>query len=271
MTSLDTEINGINIHYRVYGQGEPLLLIMGLGGNADWWDERLLESLAERYQVVTFDNRGAGRSGKPEGPYAVPVMASDTVGLMDHLGWESANVLGISMGGMIAQEIACTYPDRVRRLVLVCTNCGGREQVLASPEVYAALNMPREGLSDEDVINASLHLLFTPEFMESNAKFMEEVLEEILIAPMEPRCFMAQLSGITKWSIHPRLCDLNKPTLVIAGGRDILIPPENSRVLAEAIPDSRLVEIPESGHAATTMYPEEVAREVLDFLSENLT
>jgi 3-oxoadipate enol-lactonase len=269
MTMAETEVNGINIHYRMRGEGEPLLLIMGLAANADWWDEDFLQRLAERYQVVTFDNRGAGRSDKPEGPYLIPLMASDTVGLMDHLGWESANILGASMGGMIAQEIACTYPDRVRRLVLMCTNCGGKEQVLAGPEVFAALSMPREELSDEEIAKASLGLLFPKEYIESNLKLMEEEIEMMLTAPIEPRCFEAQIAGMRQWSIYPRLCELNKPTMIITGGQDILIPPENSRILADAIQNSRLVEIPEAAHKIATMFPQEVARAVLNFLAED--
>jgi 3-oxoadipate enol-lactonase len=268
-STAEAEINGIAIHYREYGEGDPLLMIMGLGGNADWWSEETLQPLAERFKVVTFDNRGTGRSGKPEGPYPVPLMTSDALGLMDHLGWTSANILGISMGGMIAQEIACTYPDRVRRLILISTNCGGKEQVLAAPEVYAALNMPRTGFSNEDIARASLPLLYPQEYMEKNPQRIEETIESTLISPTKPECFMAQLNGLTKWSIHSRLCDMSKPTLIITGDQDVLIPPENSRVLADVIPNSRLVVIPEAGHAVTAMFPEEVTREVLSFLTEN--
>jgi 3-oxoadipate enol-lactonase len=269
MTTAETEINGIDIHYRVYGKGDPLLMIMGLSGNADWWSEEILQPLAERYQVITFDNRGTGRSGKPEGPYPIPLMASDTLGLMDHLGLESAHILGISMGGMIAQELTCTNPDRVRRLVLIATNCGGKEQVLATREVYVALNMPRKGVSEKDLIRASLFLLFPKEYIEKNPERVEKTVETTLIAPTAPECFMAQLAGISNWSIYNRLSEINKPTLIIVGGQDVLIPPENARVLAGAISNNRLVEIPEAGHAITAMFPEEVAQEVLDFLTEN--
>jgi 3-oxoadipate enol-lactonase len=269
MTSSDAEINGINIHYRIYGEGEPLIMIMGLSGNADWWDEEFLEPLAERFQVVIFDNRGTGRSGKPEGPYTISLMVSDTLGLMDHLGLTSANVLGISMGGMIAQEMACNHPDRVRRLVLISTNCGGKEQVTAAPEVYQALNMPRANLSNEEIIRASLTLLYPQEYIEKNPERVERSIEKSLIAPITPECFTAQLTGITNWSIHPRLSGLDKPTLIVTGGKDILIPPENARVLADAITGSRLVEIPEGGHAVIAMFPEKIARQIIDFLSEN--
>ncbi len=262
----EAEINGINIYYREYGEGEPLLLIMGLSANADWWGERFLEPLAERFHVVTYDNRGAGRSGKPEGPYPIPLMAADAVGLMDHLGWESAHVMGASMGGMIAQELALDHPDRVRRLILLCTNCGGREQVLAAPEVYNLLHTPREGLSAEDMARLSLPLLFPQRYIEENPELMEEVLETYLIAPIEPRCFVWQITGVSTWSCHSRLASLRHPTLIVTGSKDVLIPPENSRILAEAIPDSRLVEIEGAGHGFQAMYPDKLAGEVLAFL-----
>ncbi len=170
---------------------------------------------------------------------------------------------------MIAQELACTNPDRVRRLVLLATNCGGREQVLAAPEVYAALNMPRAGVSEKDLIRASLFLLYPQEYIEKNPERIEKAIEITLIAPTAPECFAAQIAGISRWSVYKRLSEINIPTLIIAGGQDVLIPPENSRVLADAIPDSCLVEIPEAGHAITAMFPEEVARQVLEFLGED--
>jgi pimeloyl-ACP methyl ester carboxylesterase len=260
------EINGINIHYREYGKGEPLLLIMGLSANADWWGEKFLEPLAERFHVVTYDNRGAGRSDKPEGPYPIPLMAADAVGLMDHLGWDSTHVMGASMGGMIAQELALDYPERVGRLVLLCTNCGGREQVVASPEVYDLLNTPRQGLTPEDIARTSLPLLFPQRYIEDNPQKMEEVLNAYLIAPIQPQCFVWQITGVSMWSCHSRLADLRHPTLIVTGTEDVLIPPQNSRILADAIPNSRLVEIEGAGHGFQAMFPEKMAAEVLAFL-----
>lgn len=267
MNMAQAEINGIDIHYRLHGEGEPLMLVMGMSGNADWWDPRLLGFLAERFQVLTFDNRGSGRTGKPEGPYTIAQMASDALGLMDHLGWECADVLGMSMGGMIAQEVALEYPERVRRLVLVSTHCGGQEQVPPEPDVQTVLTSRKGSLSPEEIIRATMHLLFTPEFMEKDPGLIEAVVGTNMIAPIPLKCFNAQLHAYLSYSNHHRLCDLRHPTLIIHGDRDILIPPENARVLADAIPDARMVLIPEAGHAVTTMNPEEVAQEVLDFLS----
>ncbi len=260
-------INGIDIHYRVYGGGEPLLMIMGLGANADWWYEPFLEPLTQRFQVVTFDNRGAGRTTPAEGPYSIPMMVEDTVGLMDHLGWDSAHVLGASMGGMIAQELALEHPQRVRKLVLMVTSCSGGESVLASPEVLTSLSVPREGLSDEEIARTLvLPVLFPQWFMDENPELVEETMRTNLIAPISPACFMAQLNAIIAWSDHPRLGGLRHPTLLITGSEDILIPPENSRILAEAIPDSRLVEYEGGGHGLIVQFPQQVAEEVIAFL-----
>jgi pimeloyl-ACP methyl ester carboxylesterase len=263
----EAKINDINIHYRVYGEGEPLLLIMGLGGNADWWHDHFVQRLAERFQVVTFDNRGTGRTDKPEGPYSIAQMASDAVGLMDHLVWSSANVMGVSMGGMIAQELTLNYPERVKRLVLACTNCGGQEQVLAAPEALSLLTLPRGELSEEELLRATLPLLFQPEYIEKNQELIDEVIKRLIIAPTPPKSFMNQFQGISTWSAHSRLGGIKQPTLVITGDEDILIPPENSRILAEAIPDCRLEEIRGGAHGFISQFPDKVADEVLAFLS----
>lgn len=260
------EANGIEIYYRELGSGDPLLLIMGLSANADWWDPTFLRILAEHFHVVTFDNRGAGRSSKPPGPYTIPQMAADAVALMDRLGWSSAHVLGMSMGGMIAQELTLLYPERVRKLVLVVTTCGGQEQVLAAPEVYKILYMPKEGISPEAIARSTLHLLFPRSFIRENPEMMEEVIQALLRAPISPECFTYQLTAIMKWSDFPRLKDIRKETLIITGSEDILIPPENSRILAQAIPHSRLVEYEGGGHGLITQFPREVAEEVIAFL-----
>ena len=263
----EAHVNGIDIFYRIQGEGDPLLMIMGLGANADWWYPPFLEPLEERYLVVTFDNRGAGRTTQAPGPYSIPMMAEDAAALMDHLGWSSAHVVGASMGGMIAQELALTYPDQVRKLVLMVTSCGGRESVPASPEVLGALAMPREGLSDDDIARATLFLLFPPWFMEKNPDLMEEVVRTNTQHPIAARCFMDQLNAILAWSAYSRLGELRHPTLVITGSEDILIPPRNARILAEAIPDCRLVEFEGGGHGLPAQFPERAAREILSFLA----
>lgn len=260
------EANDIRIYYREMGNGDPLLLIMGLGANVDWWYPDFLAPLAARYHVVAFDNRGAGRSERPPGPYSIRQMAEDAAALMDRLGWPSAHVLGMSMGGMIAQELALQHPERVRKLVLMVTTCGGPEQVPASPDVLKILYMPKEGITPEAMARSTLYLLYPREYIEKNPEKMEEVVEAMLRAPITPEGFALQLAAIIEWSSHSRLQDIRHPTLIITGSEDILIPPENSRILARAIPGSRLVEYPGGGHGLITQFPEEVASEVAAFL-----
>ena len=125
-------VNDINMYYEVQGEGFPLVMVMGFLGSASCWDPRMLPSLADKFKVVVFDNRGAGRTDISEREYSIKLFAEDTVGLMDALNIPQAHVLGISMGGMIAQEVALNYPRRVQKLILASTFCGGARSVLFS-------------------------------------------------------------------------------------------------------------------------------------------
>lgn len=262
----EVEINGITIYYRSYGDGDPLLLIQGLGGNSDWWGDKFLEPLAEHSRVVAFDNRGAGRSGKPPGPYSIVEMAADAAELINHLGWDSTNVVGLSMGGMIAQELALDYPEKVRKLVLMCTTSGGREQVLADPEIYSLLNVPRQGISDEQIARLSLNLLFPIEFINDNPDLMDQLVHDMCIAPTPPEPFLAQVRAVSRWSVYDRIGELKNPTLIISAEKDIMIPAQNSRILHDLIPGSRLIEVSGAGHDLPSMYPEKISSEIIDFL-----
>jgi pimeloyl-ACP methyl ester carboxylesterase len=261
------EAGGIRLYYEERGEGPALLMIMGLSANLDWWDPGMLGRLAERLHVVTFDNRGAGRSDKPAGKYSIAGMAADAAGLLRHLDMEKAHVLGVSMGGMIAQQLALDHPGLVDRLVLCCTNCGGGEQVLATPEVYAVLGAPREGVSVEDVARASLPLLFPREFMGRNPRLMDDFVARYLRHPMPAHCFFAQLGAVARWGSYGRLPEIKAPTLVLTGDADILIPPENSSILAQRIPGARLAVYPGGGHGFFAQFPERVAEDILAFLA----
>src|SRR5262245_44842267 len=130
-------IDGVKINYNEAGEGEPLLLIMGYGMPGDAWLGSL--PFLHGFRAIYFDNRGTGRSDKPAGPYTVVQMADDAAGLLDHLGIGSAHVYGVSMGGMIAQELALRHPGKVRSLVLGCTLCGGEQSRMAEPEIIEQL------------------------------------------------------------------------------------------------------------------------------------
>jgi pimeloyl-ACP methyl ester carboxylesterase len=186
---------------------------------------------------------------------------------MDCLGWDSANVVGISMGGMIAQQLALDFPGRVRRLVLMSTSYTGKQQLAKDPETLKILVMPRQALTDEQIARGSLYLLFPADFINRNPELMESTVQELCRAPIPAHCFEAQLNAIIRWSSADRLGELDLPTLIITGNRDSLIVSEFSRVLHEKIAGSRLLEVPEAGHGITLMFPEMIAKEIGDFFS----
>ena len=130
-----TKSNDINIYYEVHGKGFPLVMIMGLGGNVFQWDPTLIREMSKRYKTVIFDNRGAGRTDAPKIDYSPKMFADDTVRLMDELKMQKAHILGLSMGGGIAQEIALSYPQRLEKLILCCTSCGESRYIPQPPEL----------------------------------------------------------------------------------------------------------------------------------------
>jgi len=256
------ENQGAKIYWDEQGQGEPVLLIMGLAYPAKMW-YRTRPLLASRYRTVALDNRGIGRSDVPQGPYAIALMASDAGAVLDAAGIESAHVFGVSMGGMIAQEFALQYPARVRSLMLGCTAAGGPTAVRAEPEAIQML-MNREKMSPEQAAEASVPFIYDP------ATPRERIDEDLAIRrPWFPTAvgYVAQFQGILGWEAYSRLGQIVAPTLVIHGESDRLIPPGNARLIAERIPGAKLVMIPRASHLFFTDQEEVANRTIMDFLT----
>ncbi|MCJ7772464.1 MAG: alpha/beta hydrolase, partial [Desulfobacterales bacterium] len=179
--------NGIELYYEIHGQGEPLVMIMGLRRNAEWWYAQI-PTLSKHFKVIVFDNRGAGRSDKPKIDYSIRLFADDTAQLMDVLNIKSAHVIGISMGGYIAQELAINYPDRIKNLILGCTSCGGERAVLMSPE-----NMKKfsdiEGLTPEEILRKNMKIYFSDEYIGKQRIKIEEFIDISLRYPQPPEFF----------------------------------------------------------------------------------
>jgi pimeloyl-ACP methyl ester carboxylesterase len=253
---------GAQIYWEEHGAGDPLLLIMGLGATLEWW-QRLMPIVTPSYRTVVYDNRGVGRSDVPPGPYTIPQMAEDAVAVMDAAGMATAHVFGASMGGMIAQELALNHPERVRSLVLGCTACGGKEAVPADKEVRTAMSA-RANVSREEASWLMAPFIFdagTPR------ERMAEDIAHRLTATVGNDGYFAQLAGIREWpGSHARLGALTMPTLVIHGETDRLVPAENGRIIAAAIPGSRLVMIPRASHIFFTDQFEATSAALLDFL-----
>lgn len=262
------KVGDINMYYEVYGSGFPLVMIMGLGANAYWWDPFLIDEFSKHFKVVVFDNRDAGRTDKSKVDYTMKTFADDTAGLMDHLGIERAHVLGVSMGGMIAQEIALNYPDRVEKLVLCVTTPGGPAAAPPKPEAMALLTMDRSKLTDEQIARETVKVLYPEEFAKKHPEIIEASVERISKYTMSADAYMRQINAILKFNVYDRLGLIKKPTLVVSGGKDIIVPPENGKLIAEKIPNAKLVIFENSGHGLVTQERERFAKLVIDFLKE---
>ena len=246
--------NGIDIHYEVAGGGAPLLLIAGLGYGGWLW-HKVVPGLAEHFQVITFDNRGAGETDKPEGPYTVQMLAADTSGLLEALGIRRAHVLGHSMGGFVAQELVLSRPDLVDRLILASTNFGGPNHVPVTPEALAAM-MDRSGDLLE-VIRRGIAVATAPGFAETHPEIVQELVAYRLSNPVPPAQYQAQMTvGLGLLSAEScfehRLPAVQSPTLILFGEHDRVVPPANAALLTRAIPNSTVRILPDAGHISVS-------------------
>jgi pimeloyl-ACP methyl ester carboxylesterase len=259
-------VNGINLYYETHGTGEPLLLIMGLGANATAWEQQI-PAFREEFQVIAFDNRGSGRSDKPPPPYSMQELAEDARGLLDQLGIESAHVFGMSMGGMIAQELALQHPERVRALVLGGTMAGGPNAVMAGPGLIQQwLSMASMPL--QQAIEFGLTFLYSDEFLSRNREALVRRALELAHLMAPPHALRGQVMAIMGFNAYDRLDQIDKPTLILTGTDDKIVPAKNSRVLAQRIPAARLVEFPGVGHGFLVEKAAQTNATVLAFLRQ---
>jgi len=253
---------GAKIFWDEQGQGEPILLIMGLGYTAHMW-HRTRPLLSGHFRTIAFDNRGVGLSEAPAGPSPIPVMASDAAAVLDAAGVESAHVFGVSMGGMIAQEFALLYTLRVRSLILGCTAAGGPTAVRSEPEATQMLKA-RASMTPDQAAEAALPFIYdvgTPR---------ERIEEDLAVRrPWLPRSesYLAQLQGILAWEGYGRLPAISAPTLVIHGENDRLVHAGNGKIIAGRIPGAKLVLIPHASHIFFTDQPHVANEAILNFLT----
>jgi 3-oxoadipate enol-lactonase len=232
--------DSVELYWESTGAGAPVLLVMGLGMNSTgWW--RTVPVLAERFRVIAFDNRGVGRSGRPPGPYTTAGMADDAVAVLDAAGEESAHVYGISLGGMIAQEIALRHPGRIRSLVLAATTPGGRDGV-ATDEATLAFFRRRAEMPAEEAVWASVPYNYAAATRRDHGQRIADDIAQRLLFPIEAVPYEAQLAAALGHDAHDRLGEIRAPTLVVHGTEDRMVAPANGRALAEAIPGARLHE-----------------------------
>jgi 3-oxoadipate enol-lactonase len=259
-----TANHNVRLYWEQEGGGEPLLLIMGLGFSLVMWRE-LRTILAGRFRVILFDNRGVGGSGVSLRPFPLSDMARDAIAVLDAAGAAGANVLGVSMGGMIAQEIAIRWPERVRRLILACTHCGSRHGVRPDPKVVRAL-LPKPFVSRARRIESLVPYLYDPHTPRERIERDLDLIRRNLPPSLG---YLQQLLAILPWQSYDRLPRITAPTLVIHGETDLLVPPANGRILAERIPGARLAMLPQAGHIFPTDQPDLTRSAILEFLASS--
>jgi 3-oxoadipate enol-lactonase len=258
-------VNGIDLYFEESGSGPPLLLIAGISGNTLGWST-LAPTLAQYFHVIAFDNRGAGRSSAPEGPYTISEMGGDAAALLDHLGIDRAHVVGLSMGGMIAQELALAHSERIDRLVLLSTAARSRPAIMG-PWLNLWVRKVDGDMEEDELALAMLPWMFTPALLSDHDQ-LEAVIAEWVQDPFPAPAtgLKAQVSACRTHDSLDRLPQITAPTLVLVGPEDILTPVSYATELAEAIPGARLHVLERGGHIAEAECPDEVADTLLMFL-----
>ena len=260
------EANGQRLYYEVHGEGEPLLMVMGLGADHLAWAFQV-GPLSEHFKVITFDNRDCGQSSYAKGPYEITDLAADAIALADELELDSFHLVGASMGGAIAQEMALGWPDRVRTLTLAITFAGAGAYGRKAGRMMAADVRRR---TYEEQIDQMMLLCFSEELFDQNERIT--FLRQQMLAnphPQRSEGFARQAEASGRHEARQRLPSLRMRVHVIGAEHDILVPVWKARELAELIPGARLTVIDRAPHSVQIERAEEFNRTVLEFLAEH--
>ena len=270
-------VDDIEMYYEQHGSGDPLLLVMGLAADSTAWMFQVPD-FARHYRTIVFDNRGVGRSSKPSGPYSIHQMADDAAGLLDALDIGRAHVVGVSMGGMIAQELALRHPRRVRGLVLGCTYPepdadAERQRQFSVQQLGGRITAAGETEIDVSTIDplaffqTLLPRVFNQSFIDTELPKLLQIFGGALQWGFSMEAILGQVEAVMGHKATDRLHEIASPTLVITGDADLLVSPANSDVLARNIPGAKLVKIPGGSHGFNFETPDVFNRTVLDFLA----
>jgi 3-oxoadipate enol-lactonase len=241
------EVRGTELHYERAGSGEPLLLIQGMSGTHVSWGEPFRSALEESFDVVAFDNRGIGLSARISEPFTIAEMAEDTAALLAALEIESAHVVGISMGGMIAQELALAHPQRLRSLTLGCTYCGGEGSRLMPRESVEKLGAGMTSGDRAKAIRAAYEVNLSPSFRADEDAYpaFHEMATRV---PAAKRVIELQAQAIFGHDTSGRLGEIATPTLIIHGTVDGVLPFSNGEQIASLMPHARFEALEDVGH-----------------------
>jgi pimeloyl-ACP methyl ester carboxylesterase len=253
-------LGDIEMHYEERGAGKPLLLVPGIPAIASDWAP-LAEPLSQTRRVIAYDNRGSGATTVTPAPYTAAGLAADAVALLDALEIEQADVFGMSLGGMIAQELALGWPERVDRLVLGCTHCGLAHAEPPERDAGRAFAMETDDWAER--MRALAPFAFAAGV---DGEFLERFIEKKSGDVQDPEGYRGQIAAALSHDAYDRLPGIEARTLILTGDDDRVIPGASSEVLHERIPDSRLEVIAETGHLFFLERPDETLRLLDEFL-----
>ncbi|HLH78093.1 MAG TPA: alpha/beta hydrolase [Candidatus Binataceae bacterium] len=261
------QAGSIKLHYETYGTGEPLLLLMGYGMPGAAWTPIL--PFLSGFQCIFFDNRGTGTSERPSGPYSVASMAEDASNLLQALGIGAAHIYGISMGGMIAQQLALDHPAQVKKLILGCTWCGGVHAVRPPEQVLMDLlaGTKLAASAPERALDILLPLLYPAPFLAAHPELKPMLLLALAAVPaITPEVAEKTLLSVAEFESYERLPQISCPVMIIHGDQDQVIPPANAQVLKQRLPQAELWIIPGAGHAFAGFDPVGIHQRIVAWL-----
>jgi 3-oxoadipate enol-lactonase len=225
------DAGGTELHYERAGAGEPMLLIQGMSATHLAWGRPFLSLLEQSFECTVFDNRGMGLSGRAEMPFTITDLATDTLALLDALELDRVHVVGISMGGMIAQELALAHPERIRTLTLGATYCGGPEGTLMDPEDLQLLGTAMASGDREQVLRAMWVINLSPAFLEDDSRYAD-FREMAQALPASKEVIVQQMQACATHDTSSRLAQISVPTQVIHGTVDRLLKVGNGEQIA---------------------------------------
>lgn len=259
------KVNDIEIAYDLAGSGENFVLLHGGQTDRSVYNA-VLPTLTENFRVLNFDQRGMGKTSKPDIPYSMAMIADDTAGLMDHVGFDRAYIFGTSMGGMIAQEFGLRHPEKTAALIIGCAVTGGPHPLgLGSNDSKKAFST--EELSAEERAKALATSIFTEGYVNAHPEIIPALVESREKNPLDPVAFGRRLDAGYAHDTYDRLPKISCPTLVMVGKDDEIIPWENSKVIAERIPGAQLVVLEPAGHGFWIEQTEQTCEAILKFLA----
>ena len=269
-------INGINICYEIHGEGEPILLVHGFGSKKESWIAQT-EPLAKHFKVIRFDNRGAGKSDRPDDPYTMKVFADDINALLDFLGIEKTHIIGWSLGGMIVQNTVLKYPQRVNKMVLINTNYGTPDE--SGAEMYKDMRLNSLKLINEDPVKAfwqstrtSYHIKFRKQMEAEPTKkwyglwSVDDLIQNDITDPPTEKDIIMQAGAVSTHNTLEKLHEIKNDTLLITSSHDRIMPQSVMEEMHGKIPNSTLKVVDKAGHASPLSRAPEINKMIIEFL-----